>query len=203
MAFNLSKSAQLRRHPKNARKHLPPKPRSPYTSTVPIDGCTHNFQHLADVILPAHMERMRQAMLRPVPMQSFVGEKSGPKTCARHLGLPGDFSGCYVFMENGEPIYVGISRKVLSRMIQHVRGDDHFSASLAYLIATKKNPHTMRRKAAMNDPAFRAHFDTARAFLRSLRVAFIDISCPVELYGFELYCSMELDTDQWNTFRTH
>jgi hypothetical protein len=159
--------------------------------------------HLARVVLPAHMQRMRQAMLRPVPMQSFIGEKRGPKTCAKHLGLAGDFSGCYVFIEDGKPIYVGISRKVLSRMIQHIRGDDHFSASLAYLIATKKNPHRMRRKAAMSDVVFRAEFDAARERLRSLHVAFIDISCPVELYAFELYCSMELDTDQWNTFRTH
>ena len=42
---------------------------------MPIDGCTHDFQHLANVVLPAHMARMQQAVLRPVPMQTFVGEK--------------------------------------------------------------------------------------------------------------------------------
>ena len=88
-------------------------------------------------------------------------------------------------------------------MIQHVRGNTHFDASLVYLIATKKNPHKLTRKAAMADAVFRTSFEAAREFLRSLNVAFIEIACPVELYGFELYCSMQLDTHQWNTFRTH
>ena len=170
---------------------------------MPIDGCTHSFQHLANVVLPAHMERMRQALAKPIPMRTFAAEKHGPKTCARHLGLPCDFSGCYVLIEAGRPIYTGISRSVLGRLIQHVRGNTHFDASLAYRIATRRRPHTMHRGKAMDDPAFRSAFEEAREFLRSLDAAFIEIDCPVELYGFELYCSLELDTGQWNSFRTH
>lgn len=54
---------------------------------MPIDGCAHQFQHLANVVLPAHMERMRKAMLTPIPMQTFAQEKKGvgAKTCAKHL----------------------------------------------------------------------------------------------------------------------
>jgi hypothetical protein len=55
----------------------------------------------------------------------------------------------------------------------------------------------------MVDPVFRAAFDNARKYIQSLDVAFIKIDCPVELCAFQLYCSMELDTGQWNTFRTH
>ena len=74
---------------------------------------------------------------------------------------------------------------------------------MAYLIATAAYPHEMQRAVAMKDEKFRLAFNAARAFLRTLHVAFVEIDCPVELYGFELYCSLELDTDQWNTFRTH
>ena len=55
----------------------------------------------------------------------------------------------------------------------------------------------------MRDAKFVTAFDRAKQSILKFDVAFIEINCPVELYGFELYCSMELDTDQWNTFRTH
>ena len=55
----------------------------------------------------------------------------------------------------------------------------------------------------MKDPAFRAAFDEAQALLRGCSVAFIEIPNPLELYLFEAYCAMALDTKEWNTFRTH
>jgi hypothetical protein len=181
-----------------------PNPRvSSYTLGMPIDGCTHSFQHLAGVVLPAHMERMRQVIVRPVPMETFFGTKRGPVTCAKRLGLRADFTGCYVLIEKGKAVYVGISRSVLARLGQHVKGKTHFDASLAYLIAKKANPHQLDRTKAMADATFRSAFDNAKAYIRSLDAAFIEIPCPVELYAFELYCSLELNTDQWNTFRTH
>jgi hypothetical protein len=55
----------------------------------------------------------------------------------------------------------------------------------------------------MQDKKFVAAFNRAKQSIVKFDVAFIEIDCPVGLYAFELYCSMELDTDQWNTFRTH
>jgi hypothetical protein len=34
-------------------------------------------------------------------------------------------------------------------------------------------------------------------------VAFIEIANEVELHLFEVYAAIELDTGEWNTFRTH
>ena len=70
-------------------------------------------------------------------------------------------------------------------------------------MATNKTGHKMKRADAMQDPVFRKAFDEARALLRGCSVAFIDIDNPLELYLFEAYCAMELDTCEWNTFRTH
>ena len=50
---------------------------------------------------------------------------------------------------------------------------------------------------------FRAAFNEAQALLRTCTVAFIEIPNPLEQYLFEAYCAMELDTAEWNTFRTH
>jgi hypothetical protein len=82
-------------------------------------------------------------------------------------------------------------------------GNAHFDASLAYRMATDKTGHEMNRSDAMKDPAFRTAFDQAKALLRDGDVAFIDIDNPLELYLFEAYCTMELNTCKWNTFRTH
>ncbi|HLL88080.1 MAG TPA: hypothetical protein VK324_02140 [Tepidisphaeraceae bacterium] len=170
---------------------------------MPIDGCTHRFADLTGRVLPNHMRKLRAAMAKPTPMATFHGLKQGVKACCRRIGKEADFSGCYVLLDHGKPIYVGISRGVVGRLIQHVRGRTHFDASLAYRIAVREWPRKMPRGEAMRDPDFRAKFDLAQTRIRGFDVAFVEIECSVELYAFELYCAMELDTTDWNTFRTH
>jgi hypothetical protein len=70
-------------------------------------------------------------------------------------------------------------------------------------MATDKTGHTMKRADAMKDAAFMQAFNEAQALLRDCSVAFIEIDNSLELYLFEAYCAMELDTCEWNTFRTH
>jgi hypothetical protein len=121
--------------------------------------------------------------------------------------LERDPTGCYVFLDGGRPIYVGISQHVLERIMQHVRSGNHLSASLAYRIAVHRSPHNKTAAVAMQDPIFRREFETAQAYLRSLGVAFIEITNPLVLHVFEVYCAMELstglDSGGWNTFETH
>jgi hypothetical protein len=59
------------------------------------------------------------------------------------------------------------------------------------------------RDAAMKDAGLREAFDAARQLLRDSGVAFIEIANAVELHLFEVYAAIELDTGEWNTFRTH
>ena len=136
-------------------------------------------------------------------MSSFCMPGVGVKTILSRLRRSNDFFGCYVLLREGKPFYVGISRTVDQRLRQHVTGNTHFDASLAYLMATAKTGHDMSRSNAMKDTAFRMAFAKARALLRDCRVAFIEIENPLDLYLFEAYCAMELDTCEWNTFRTH
>jgi hypothetical protein len=170
---------------------------------MPIDECKHTFLELTTMVLPAHMRRLREAMERPVQAAIFAQSKKGPSAIAKQLRLPGDFAGCYIFMEHARAIYAGISRKVLSRIHQHLCGKTHFDASLAYRMAKRKIPTRLKRGEAMQDPAFRKVFDECQAHLRGLRVAFIPINNDLEIYLFEAFCAMELDTWDWNTFRTH
>ena len=158
---------------------------------------------MAETILPRDMARLRAVLAAPVPMCSFCKQGFGVKSILSGLRRSSDFSGCYVLLREEKPFYVGISRTVVQRLRQHVTGNTHFDASLAYLMATDKTGHKMKRSDAMRDPAFHTAFDQAKALLRDCSVAFIDIDNPLELYLFEAYCAMELDTCEWNTFRTH
>lgn len=168
-----------------------------------IDDCASTFAELADAVLPGDMIRLRAAMGEPQSLTEFCLPRVGVKTILRRLGRASDFSGCYVLLSGGKPFYVGVSRVVVARLRQHGTGKTHFDASLAYRMACGKVVHKMTRSAAMKAPGFVQAFHNAQRLLRGSSVAFIEIPNPPELYLFEAYCAVELDTSEWNTFRTH
>ena len=174
---------------------------------MPLHDCPHSFHDLAATVLPAQMAKMRRALAEPLDMSLFAQPGIGTGTLVKQLGVGRDFSGCYVLLEAAVPIYVGISRGVIGRLRQHVFGKTHLDASLAFRIAMARHPDraiaNFTRSGAMQDPLFGTSFAEAQAYLRSLNVAMIAIENPLELYVFEPYCAIELDTHQWNSFETH
>lgn len=98
---------------------------------------------------------------------------------------------------------MGISRGVLKRLVQHLNFDSHYSASLVYRMATEDYPHEMKRDQAMKDEQFKAAFLSAQDRLRKMTVAWVEIQNDLELYLFEVFAAMRLNTETWNTFRTH
>ena len=172
-----------------------------------IDGCEHSFEELAVDVFPAYMEELRSKMSKPIPLSDFAVKGDGPTTLSKRYGYVADPSGCYALIGGSRPVYVGISKHVFERIREHVLGSDHFTASLAYRIAYHRYPFQGTARDAMQDVAFHHEFEKARAQLQSMSVAVMEISNPLELYLFEAYCAMELDTGVenggWNTFRTH
>jgi hypothetical protein len=170
---------------------------------MPIDNCTHTFEALASTVLPSHLEKLEAALKNPMPASTFVGFKSASKVALSKVGRSTDFPGCYVFSDQGKPVYVGISRGVVKRLVQHLNFESHYTASLAYKMASEDFPHEMKRDQAMKDDQFREVFLSAQGRLRQMTVAFVEINNDLELYVFEVFASMKLDTGTWNTFRTH
>lgn len=170
---------------------------------MPIDDCVHTFEELAAFVLPSHFMRLEAAIQSPMAAENLVGFKSLTKELLSRLNRTTDFPGCYVFIDGEKPIYVGISRGVMKRIIQHLNYDSHYSASLVYGMASKDYPHEMKREQAMKDEQFKAIFFSAQARLRQMKIAFVEIANDLELYAFEIFASMKLDTATWNTFRTH
>lgn len=170
---------------------------------MPIDNCVHTFDQLSTTVLPAHFGRLNLALQSPMPAATFVGFKSASREALSKVGKVVDFPGCYVFSDQGKPLYVGISRGVVKRLVQHLNFESHYTASLVYKMATEDYPHEMKRDQAMKDDQFRAVFLSAQGRLRQMTVAFVEIHNDLELYVFEVFAAMKLDTDTWNTFRTH
>ena len=170
---------------------------------MPIDQYKHDFQYLVETDLTEHIKILQAAMADPLPMSDFAIDGLGVVGLCSMYGLETDFPGCYVLMEGERPIYVGISKSVLQRLRQHVRGTTHFDASLAYRIAARNMPHNNTRSRAMEEEEFKEQFDSAKTYLRGLNVAFVKINNPLLLYIFEPYCAMKFDTSDWNTFETH
>ena len=168
-----------------------------------IDQYEHDFQYLVESDLAEHMQKLQEAMTKPLPMSEFAIDGLGVVGLCNRYRLEADFSGCYVLMDGDSPIYVGISKSVLQRLRQHVRGTTHFDASLAYRIVARNMPHNHTRSRAMEEDDFKEQFDRAKAYLRGLNVAFVEIVNPLVLYVFEPYCAMTFDTSDWNTFETH
>ncbi|MCW0159669.1 GIY-YIG nuclease family protein [Burkholderia pseudomallei] len=170
---------------------------------MPIDNCKYTFDELSFSILPGHLERLKEALRKPIPAASFVGYKSATREALSEAGRTTDFPGCYVFVDIDRPVYVGISRNVVKRLVQHLNFESHYSASLVYRMASEDFPHEMKRDQAMKDDQFRRVFLTAQGRLREMSVAYVEIDNDLELYLFEVLAAMRLDTDTWNTFRTH
>lgn len=168
-----------------------------------IDDCRHTFEELATSVLPAHMARLRAALDQPHVASIFSESGKGRAAVLRELGRGSDFSGCYVMLDGGRPIYVGISRNVIGRLRQHLLGKTHYEATLAYAMAQDRRPTKGTRNEVMGKPEFRMVFDHVQMDLRKMSVASIEIDNPVELYLFEAYAALSLHTWEWNTFRTH
>ncbi len=106
-------------------------------------------------------------------------------------------------MAGRRPFYVGISKKVIERIRQHLRGRSHFEATLAYRIAERSSRTRRSRAQNMKSGSFMRSFARARKRLASANVAFVEVRDPLELYLLEVYAAMKLRTGRWNSFETH
>ncbi|MCG6192295.1 GIY-YIG nuclease family protein [Leptospira sp. FAT2] len=110
-----------------------------------------------------------------------------------------DFKGLYILSFRNKVQYVGISKNVLVRIKQHFLSTNHFSASLAYLIAAKENNHIGQRKTLDFDPL---GISVQKRMRKDWRISFIQESDNFHLHILEAYVACKFKA-QWNTFKTH
>jgi hypothetical protein len=115
-----------------------------------------------------------------------------------------DFKGLYVFVHKTTPIYVGISKGVIGRIIQHVKGHSHNTSTLAYNIGLIRYEIQKEEKyiGGRKEFDFETDVTPAKEFLLQQKIAFLPISNNEEMYLFEIFCAMQLQC--WlNKFETH
>ncbi len=115
-----------------------------------------------------------------------------------------DFRGLYVFFVDSTPFYVGISKGVIGRILQHLKGKSHYTSTLAFkiglIVYEFRNGHQYVGKRKQFD--FKNFVEPAKTFLMKQKVALFNIDNVEELAIFEIFCSIKLGT--WlNDFETH
>lgn len=115
--------------------------------------------------------------------------------------------GVYCFYEDDKPLYVGRTRNIRKRVLQHRRlSGRHNSAAFAFNIAKKEFEKNhpckdLSRAELSKNPIFDDIFTEAKKRVRKMSVRFVKIKDPIEQTVFEVYAHMELGTP-FNDFRT-
>ncbi len=115
-----------------------------------------------------------------------------------------DFKGVYVFLHDDMPIYVGISKGVIGRIFQHLKGHNHNTSTLAYNIGLIRYSiiNGEDYSGGRKEFNFKAEVEPIKQFLIKQKLAFIPIENDEELYLFEVFVAMHLQC--WlNKFETH
>jgi predicted GIY-YIG superfamily endonuclease len=175
---------------------------------MPIDGQKKTFQEITSSELPSLMEKLNAEINNPLAMEDLTGNGIGIKTALKKLNFDEDFPGCYVLIDKSKPYYVGVSQNLITRLQQHVKGHDHYSASLAFRIAKidseiMKKGKNSTRDELLADSEFKDYFEASKKRIQNSKVAFVEIDDHIILYLFEVYAATELDTDKYNSFKTH
>jgi predicted GIY-YIG superfamily endonuclease len=115
-----------------------------------------------------------------------------------------DVKGLYVFVHKSSAFYVGVSKGLIGRTLQHLKGHSHNTSTLAYNIGLlryeilKKNKYTGGRK----EFNFKADVTPVKEFLMKQKIAYLPVDNNEEMYLFEVYCAMHFQCFL-NRFETH
>lgn len=113
-----------------------------------------------------------------------------------------EVKGLYIFGEQNEkgeikPIYIGISRTVFRRLRQHVWGNKHNEATLAYLKAKKRIDHNKGRLELAPEK-----LKEEQEEIKKYHLIVIPETNYYDMYFMEVYIAGRLKT-LWNSFKTH
>jgi len=145
-------------------------------------------------IIDQFPELMQQLVVSPLRQRNSLGDI--PK------------KGIYVFYENEEPIYVGRSNRMKDRIQEHGRKSSyHNSATFAFILSKEKANEQgidikKNRDALESDSTFSDIFIKQKERVSRMKVRVIEITDPIIQTIFEVYVSMELNTE-YNDFDTH
>lgn len=115
-----------------------------------------------------------------------------------------EIKGLYIFYKNENPVYTGISRKLIRRLRNHFLGKSHFEASLVYLIARDNYDKTygtyMKTRNEFPFDDYRENIQ--KSMIDTWKISIFPEEDNYKLHLLELAVSCEFET-KWNSFETH
>lgn len=163
-----------------------------------MKNCTNPKIPDTDYLIEKAEELFSKVSRNKMFMFSDFFELKNGEYC-RNKPLIEERGGLYIFYEGTKPVYVGISRKVVKRVKQHMCGKRHNEASLAYLIAKEKSGFGGERKDMKDNEEFQ---QIKRKMREEWKIRIIEVDDPYVRYFSEIYFAAKLKTC-WNDFETH
>lgn len=117
------------------------------------------------------------------------------------------YEGIYIFIDKDKPVYVGISRNIISRLRNHGWGITSVTSSFAYLMAKTANSELNKDKYKANEEEIREKYLKKVQNLKLYVYPFNgkgnnETAEYYSLQLLEVLLSVRLKT-KWNTFKTH
>lgn len=167
-----------------------------------VDNCPYTFDDIVQIHIPRLLGELDAKRNQRIGSEAFRRTGNGYKRTLRELGHHGDFPGCYVFFEGEIPMYVGISKNVITRIWNHYNAVNHYGSNLIYKIASERNI-IQNHKSEFTGEDYRAEFNIALACAHEWTVIFQEVPDHISLYLFEVCAAMHFDTMRFNSFKTH
>lgn len=140
----------------------------------------------------------------PLLMKKLESASFYSREEVKHLPM----KGIYIFYEESKPIYVGRSRNLRARILNHSRpSSGHNSASFAFLLARYKTDclrdrDNRFRRDLEKDAKFAVVFKEQKEHIAKMKIKAVEIEDSNTQAIFEIYCSEKLRTP-YNDFNTH
>jgi predicted GIY-YIG superfamily endonuclease len=167
-----------------------------------MKNCTKPKIPDTDYLIEKAEELFSKISLNKMFMFSDFCELKNGKYC-KNKSVKGEISGLYIFYKGNEPIYVGMSRKVISRIRQHMYGKTHYASTLTYLIVTDEiKPKTKEKRKKIYQENEKAIREVQREMREEWKIRIIEVDDPYVRYFSEIYFAAKLKTC-WNYFETH
>jgi len=130
-----------------------------------IGPADYSWSELCTKFLPTKMDQLLEAMKNPIPAADLIRHGAGLRALRKkHPQVSGECSGCYVLMENGSPVFTGISREVYRRVFRLLKEATFVHSTVANMLADAQVPMPGTCSyEKMKTPGYRAAHEQARA----------------------------------------
>lgn len=155
-----------------------------------LHDCQHSFEELTAEVFPLYFSMLEKQLNQPTKLKDVLENQFLIPSCA----------GCYVISLNQSAKYVGIAKNIRKRLQDHLSTEPS-RANLSVRITAKRLNLTL--KHIKKYESFLKEFNlTCDDLVENYSIAWVTIENPLEMYIFEPYCAMKLNTIEYNFFDT-